>query len=280
MKSTYYALTKEDEQAIEFHKKTFEEINNIGFDILDMVLGGEKKLENYKIPIRSILYRFLEFNDTLNVMVQNSLISTAFPILRSEFEIFIQLLYLFKESNQIEKKALLYHYCDITRINSSLGKEELNEFLSQHKYLDSIHQKYFKDKRLNSRPWYNLYEEEVKSFKDLCKKVEQVEYYDTLYGHLSADIHGTGCTELNSFYDDSDEKYYLLNFRHFKRHHTLMVYHIEFSRNIFLCITNSFKTNMNIKNEVDDFYTRAEEYVVMYKKMKGGFLDPLPEYST
>ncbi len=174
---------------------------------------------------------------------------------------------------------MLYHYCDIVRMNSSFGKEQLNEFLSQHKYLDSIHQKYFKSKRLNKRQWYNLYDEEVKSFKDLCKKIGKVEDYDNLYAHLSADIHGTGNIELNTFYDDTDGKYYLLNFRHFKRHYTLMVYHIEFFRNIFSYITNSFKTNKNIQNKVDDFYTRAEEYVTMYKKMKGEYLDPLPEYS-
>ncbi len=97
MKSTYYVLTEEDEQAIEFHKKTFEEIDDIGFDILDKVLGSEEKLENYKIPIRSILYRLLELNDTLNVMVQNSLINTSFSILRNEFETYIQILYLLQE---------------------------------------------------------------------------------------------------------------------------------------------------------------------------------------
>ncbi len=165
------------------------------------------------------------------------------------------------------------------RINFSLTEEELNEFLSQHKYLDSIHQKYFKGKRLFKRQWYNLYDEGVKSFKDLCKKVGKVEDYDKLYAHLSADIHGTGNIELNTLYNDTDGKYDLLNFRHFKRHHTLMVYHIDFSRNIFLCITNSFKTNKNVQNKVNDFCTRAEGYVAMYKKMKGGYLDPLPEYS-
>lgn len=279
MSAIYYELSEEDKELIQFHNKTFKEIEDIGFNILDHVLVGQRKLENYKIPIRSILYRLLELNDTLNVMVQNSLINTSFSILRNEFETYIQILYLLQDKDQIEEKALLYHYCDIVRMNSFLEKEQLNEFLFRHEYLDAIHQKYFTEKHLLKREWYKLYDKKMKLFKNLCKKVGKEEDYNNLYAHLSADIHGTGNIELNTFYDDSDGKYYLSEFRNFERHHTLMIYHIEFFRNIFLQIIDFFETDKNIKDKVSDFYSRVGRYIDDYKKIKGTILDPLPVYS-
>ena len=280
MKGSYYVLNDNDKEAIEYHKKTFLEIDNIGIDILDSVLNKNDKIENYWIPIRSILYRLLEFNDTLNIMVQNSLINTAFPILRSEFEIFIQMLFLLKNPNEIEKKALLYHYCDIRRMNDYLEKEELDEFLFKHEYLLDIHQEYMKSPLIDKNNWYSIYEKKKISFKILCASVGKEDYYNRIYSHLSADTHSTGCIELNTIFEPEDNKYYLLNFRSFERNDTLMIYHIDFFRNVFLSITNHFDTEQRIKAAANDFYYRAESYINCYLTLKSSYLfDPTSRYS-
>lgn len=278
MKAVYYELTEEDKEHIFYHTKTFEEIDDIGFDILDNILGDKEKIENYKIPIRSILYRLLELNDTLSVMVKNSLITTAFPLLRGEFEMMIQIIYILKDTDKIEQKALLYHYCDIRRINYHLNKEELNEFLDKHEYLKDIHKKYKDVHSIDKVFWYSTFEGKKTSFKKLCEITEYSEFYEKIYSHLSADTHGTGCTELNTAFINN--KYYLQNFRTFKRDHTLMIYHIDFFRNIFLKFINVFAENKDIKVKVKSLWERSDEYINIYHQLKGhDILNYEPEYS-
>lgn len=266
MKAIYYKLTKENKEHIFYHTKTFEEIDDIGFDILDNILNSKEKIENYIIPIRSILYRLLELNDALSVMVKNSLITTSFPLLRSEFEMIIQIIYILKDTDIIEGKALLYHYCDIRRINYHLNKEELNEFLDEHVYLKDIHKKYKGVKNIDKTPWYSTFEEKRTSFKKLCEITGYANFYEKIYTHLSADVHGTGCTELNTAYINN--KYYLQNFRTFKRDHTLMIYHIDFFRKIFLKFIDVFEENKDIKIKVESFCKRSDEYINIYHQLK------------
>ena len=266
MKATYYELTEENKEHIFYHTKTFEEIDEIGFDILDNILNSKEKIENYKIPIRSILYRLLEINDALSVMVKNSLITTSVPLLRSEFEMMIQIIYILKDSDMIEEKALLYHYCDIRRINYHLNKEELNEFLDEHVYLKDIHKKYKDVNSIDKTSWYSAYEEKRTSFKKLCEITGYNNFYNKIYPHLSADAHGTGCTELNTAYINN--KYYLQNFRTFKRDHTLMIYHIDFFRKIFFKIIDVFEENKDIRVKVKSFCERSDEYINIYHQVK------------
>ncbi len=267
MKAVYYKLRKEDKENISYHRKTFQEIDDIGFNILDNILGAKEKIENYKIPIRSILYRLLELNDALSVMVKNSLITTAFPLLRSEFEIMIQIIYILKDSDKIEQKALLYHYCNIRRINDHLNKEELNEFLDKHEYLKDIHKRYKDVDNIDKVNWYTTFEEKQTTFKKLCEITGYSDFYEKIYSHLSADIHGTGCIELNTKY--IEDKYYLLNFRTFKRDHTLMIYHIDFCRKVFLKFISVFTDNEDIRVKVQSFYEKSDEYINLYHKLKG-----------
>jgi len=157
MKATYYKLSLEDKDALTYHDKTFNEIDNIGFNILDNILSSKDKLDDYLIPIRSMLYRLLEYNDTLKIMISNSLINTSFPILRSEFEILIQLLYILKDKNSIEKKSLLYHYCDIRRMNCNVEKNDLNKYLSEAKVFNKIHSQFSDKSYIDKSSWYSLH---------------------------------------------------------------------------------------------------------------------------
>lgn len=280
MQDHYYKLTDEDNEAIDFYNKTFREINDLGFYILDNVLNVEDKLPNFLIPIRSMLYRLLELNDTLNVMVQNSLINTAFPILRNEFEIFVQILYLLDENDTKEEKALLYHYCNIRRINNRLDKEKLDNFLEKHYYLLDIHKKYHANKLVDKRAWYEIYHNKITTLKHLCSLIDEQENYEKIYNHLSAYIHGNGCLELNTAFFEDDNKYYLLHFRHFERHHGVMIYHIDFFRKTFRKIISVFETNIAIKDKIDSFYKRAGQYIECYHSIKeNSFLDPYSQYS-
>lgn len=114
MKAEYYQLQDEDKEAQGFHRLTFEQVDGIGFSILDNVLSGEV-IDDRWIPIRSILYRLLELNDTLSVLIANSVVSTAFPITRYEFELLLQLSFMLSDSETLSEKSMMYYYCDVRK---------------------------------------------------------------------------------------------------------------------------------------------------------------------
>jgi len=279
MKAEYYKLSDEDKEAIEYHNKTFTEIDKIGFDILDNILSSKDKLDDYLIPIRSILYRLLEYNDTLKVMISNALINTSFPILRSEFEIIIQLLFILKDESSTEKKSLLYHYCDLRRMNKNIDIDNLNNFLSEKEVFNKIHTQYSNKSYIDKTSWYSLFNSNRTSFLELCKLVDEEDYYNVLYPHLSADIHGTSCIELNTVCFEDGGKYYLRNFRTFERHHTIMIYHIDFMRKIFNSFQNTFKIEGKLKDDINSFNDRSKPYISTYLDLKDTPLDPMYMYS-
>lgn len=277
MRSEYYQLTEEDNEALKYHKLTFQEIDDIGFDILDIVLSNPNPIPNYYIPIRGLLYRLLELNDALSVMVSQSLINTSFSLSRNILEISAQLIYLLDDSESIEEKSMLYHYCDIRQQNINIDKTQLENHLTSS--FQKIHTKVIEIKKYEKFSWYSLFEEKRVTFKDLCEKINFKEYYDTLYPHLSSDIHGTAILELNTIFNEEDKKYYLRDFRHFERHHTLMTFQIDFMRKVFINFQNSFQIPKEIALKIDSFNDRASAYIDTYKSLKGTILDPLPHYS-
>lgn len=279
MKSEYYKLSDEDKEAIEYHNKTFKEIDKIGFDILDNILSSKDKLDDYLIPIRSMLYRLLEYNDTLKIMISNALINTSFPILRSEFEIIIQLLFILKDEASIEKKSLLYHYCDFRRINNNIDTDNLNNFLSEKEVFNEIHTQYSNKPNIDKTSWYSLFNNKRTTFLDLCKLVNKENYYNLLYPHLSADSHGTSCIELNTVCFEDGGKYYLRNFRVFERHHTIMIYHIDLIRKIFNGFKDTFKIDGKLKDDINSFNNRSKPYINRYLGLKDTPFDPMYMYS-
>lgn len=279
MKAEYYKLSDEDKEAIEYHNKTFKEIDKIGFDILDDTLSSKDKLDDYLIPIRSILYRLLEFNDTLKIMISNALINTSFPILRSEFEIIIQLLFILQDKTSTEKKSLLYYYCDLRRINNNIDTGNLNNFLSEKEIFSEIHAQYSNKSNIDKTSWYSLFNDKRTSFLALCKLVNEENYYNILYPHLSADIHGTSCIELNTVCFKNGGKYYLRNFRTFERHHTIMIYHIDLMRKIFNSFQDTFQIDGKLKDDINSFNNRSKSYISTYLGLKDTSLDPMYMYS-
>ena len=176
MRSEYYQLTEEDKEALKYHKLTFQEIDDIGFDILDVVLSNPTPIPNYYIPIRRMLYRLLEINDALSVMVSKSLINTSFSLSRNVLEISAQLICLLDDSESIEEKSMLYHYCDVRQQNSDIDKEQLNNYLLSN--FEEIHTKVIKINRHEKLSWYSLFEGKRITFKDLCMKINFEEYYN------------------------------------------------------------------------------------------------------
>ena len=78
---------------------------------------------------------------------------------------------------------------------------------------------------------------------------------------------------------EDENKYYLRNFRHFERHHTLMTFQIDLMRKVFINFQKSFQIPEEIAIKVDSFNDRASGYVDSYNSLKGTILDPLPHYS-
>ena len=278
MKGTYYKLSDQDRENLESHKLTFDEIDSIGFDILDGALSGEV-IDDHLIPIRSLLYRLLEFNDTLSVMVENSLINTAFSIVRSSFEILVQLRFILSSADEMPLKAMTYHYCDYRQRYNDNEVDDFNSRMEESVHFSKIHEdsNTFPNSKKNS--WYSVYLKKRTTFRDLCENVGFLDRYLKLYPHLSSDIHGNSCLELNTVCLEDGGKYYLKNFRHFERNYSLTVLQIDFMRHVYADLNNRFDLGSELSERIEQYYDRAEAHLNTYWKIKESDFDPLPEYS-
>jgi len=278
MKGEYYNLNDKDKEAQQFHALTFEEIDDIGFDLLDKVLSGDV-IDDHLIPIRSILYRLLEMNDTLSIMVHKSLISTAFPITRYEFEVLAQLSYMLSDNVSVSDKSMMYYYCDIRQRFLNHDKKHLDDYMNNSKLFKNIHSKVSNVKNKEKMSWYSLYEGKKTTLSQLCKKVGLHKHYSILYPHLSSDVHGTSCLEANTKCFEDGGKYYLRNLRLFERHHSVMIQHIDFMRRAFVLFLKIYDVPQEPKEKIIDFYRRSNEYIDTYWSIKGSAIDPLADFS-
>lgn len=278
MRSIYYQLTEEDQSAQKFHALTFEQIDDIGFSILDDVLSSEV-IDDSWIPIRSILYRLLELNDTLSVLIANSVVSSAFPITRYEFELLVQLSFMLSEKNTVSDKSMMYFYCDIRQRFAPHNDELLESHMKQSKLFNELHSRVSSIKNNKRMSWYSLYKNEKMTLKGLSEQVGLGLHYLQLYPHLSSDIHGASCLEANTKCFEDGGKYYLRNFRLFERHHTVMTQHIDFMRRVFKLFPKVFTVSQELECKINDFYERSDGYVEVYKSIKNSSLDPLADFA-
>ncbi|EHH1106675.1 DUF5677 domain-containing protein [Vibrio parahaemolyticus] len=278
MKAEYYLLQDEDKEAQGFHRLTFEQIDDIGFSILDNVLSGEV-IDDSWIPIRSILYRLLELNDTLSVLIANSVVSTAFPITRYEFELLLQLSFMLSDSETLSEKSMMYYYCDVRQRFAPHDKELLIDHMTNSKLFSELHTRVLAIKGNERMSWYSLYENRKITLKGLSEIVGLDKQYLQLYPHLSSDIHGSSCLEANTKCFEDGGKYYLRHFRLFERHHTVMTQHIDFMRRVFKLFPKVFDVSQELEDKIDDFYTRADGYVETYKSIKNSAIDPLADFA-
>ena len=203
----------------------------------------------------------------------------SFPLIRSEFELVVQISYMLNDETTIEEKSMLYHYCDIRSQYKDCDANIFTDKMESSKHFSTIHRNVTSIKSHNKLSWYSLYNKKQITFKKLCQETSLEAYYDRLYSHLFSDIHGNACIELNTMCFEDGGKYYLRNFRIFERNHSLMTLHIDFMCIIFLLFKAKFELPITIIEKIDDFCSRSSVYVKDYWDIKDGPFDPLPQYS-
>ncbi len=187
-------------------KKIFDEILEYGVYIMKIIIDDSKKEEKSvdTVPF-SILKEIIELGDGISIMISNSCFNSVTPVVRSLFELFIYVKYMFNESEKIEEKSILYHlqgterqifYCNKRLKNRNIEEKEreiceklknnLEDIVKDSKY-KKYHEFFNKEKRY-IKNWYNYYE--INSIKKLSEKVDMLKYYDIIYERLSYKSHG------------------------------------------------------------------------------------------
>lgn len=257
-----YNLNEEEKETILYHIKTFDKLNEYGLQIFDAI-SEEEKIPDYMLSILSLLYKTLEINDSLKVMVSQSLINAAFPILRVQLETAIQLLYMISDNSKSERRGLIYQIFDIGRNVDDIMKGDYENHMKNHMLYGQYFQEICKSTSFNN--WYSYCEGKKINLKGLSKIAGVEELYNELYRPLSIESHGIATMESNI--DINDGKFYFKKFRNFERNHTVAILDLKIMLKVYEIIIGNYKL-ISVDKEFTQFKLKAEEYIKSYYNIK------------
>jgi hypothetical protein len=196
---------------------TIDRCVDYGESVLDEIQKHPRN--EYVDSTVSLLFRdYLEFLDGVAVLIKNSCIESAIPILRSMFEHFLYLIFILEKHQ--DSRAAAYHVAhvkskqkfyknfsnsgfkdkltqndypmELPDKNLSKEIESLEKLLEKGKYkiVNDEWERTRKNNYKNRQPnWYSLYNG-PKTIKDLAYDMKRVAEYEILYRLWSSKTHG------------------------------------------------------------------------------------------
>ena len=214
-KNAIYALTAEDKEMLNEHKKFYEDFFRFGNKILEYF---HSPIQDYELTIYSAYYRILELLDTLEVMTENSLINSGLLIVRSLLELSAQLCYVLHDKTQVQKRATIWQMIDIKRsaVNENVFYQHMESKDCYKSYVDVL-------KQNNWPNWYSYCEGSRKGIADVFRLAGLDDLYNNLYKPLCLENHETNHMETNIvILENAEKKFNFKPFRMFENHVLLM----------------------------------------------------------
>lgn len=248
-----YELTEEEKEWVEEHKLFYADLFKFGNMVLDECFG-ENTIEDYELTIYSNIYRIMELLDTLKVMTENSLINSAFIILRSLIESAVQLCYLISDKHEMKKRATILQMLDIKRmaVNEDMFWKQMEENSCYKDYIDVLKiEKPFHN-------WYSFCEGRKTTLEKLFDKIGWYDIYKNLYQPLCIETHEINHMETNIVYDN--EKFNFKPFRMFENHILLLNSVLTVMVPAFHSIIDVYGDE-RMKKDWSEYEIKAQKYI-------------------
>ena len=248
-----YELTEEEKQLVEEHKLFYADLFKFGNTVLDDCFG-KNTIKDYELTIYSNIYRIMELLDTLKVMTENSLINSAFIILRSLTESAVQLCYLISDKHEMKKRATILQMLDIKRtaVNEDMFWKKMEEYSCYKDYIDVLKiEKPF-------RNWYSYCEGKKTTLEKLFDKIGWHDIYKNLYQPLCIETHELNHMETNIVYDN--EKFNFKPFRMFENHILLLNSVLTVMVPVFHSIIDVYGDE-RMKKDWSEYEIKAQKYI-------------------
>lgn len=252
-KNGIYELTEKEKEMVEEHKLFYIDLFKFGNTVLDECFGKDT-IKDYELTIYSNIYRIMELLDTLKVMTENSLINSAFIILRSLTESAVQLGYMISDKNEMKKRAIILQMLDMKRNedNEDLFWKEKEVYSCYKDYIDVL-------KREKPFPnWYSYCEGRKTTLENLFDIIGWHDIYKNLYKQLCIETHELNHMETNIVKDN--EKYYFKPFRMFENHVLLLNSVLTVMIPAFHSIIDVYGDE-RLKKDWNEYEIKAQKYI-------------------
>lgn len=246
-----YELTDEDRELITHHKLFYDELCTFGNRLLD--IGFQNGMEHYKLTIYSFIYKILELLDTLKVMTEQSLINSAFIIVRSLFDACSQLYYIVFDDKSCKKKSLIFQLYML--IEKSGNRENVLKDIEVGKLFGEF-VSIFQNKKKYAR-WYAYENSELTSVSKLYKTIGWEKLYTNFYVPMCSDTHASNCM---SDIDFVDEKFMFKPYRSFENHILLLHSVLTVMLPLYDKLINVYG-NDAFKSEWNDYQKKINQYL-------------------
>jgi hypothetical protein len=204
--NTLYNNSPETREILLRSYELFSEVLRYGTYLYDLIHEANQDRSMQLDTVLGVLYReSLEITDGISVLIKEGCVPISWPLVRSHFELFAQISFMFKNASEVSAQA--YIYCTLldqkTAIHNQMKKNELDQadgeqiisstaqLLNSPEYL-TIHKRYENFKKENKKKipeWYNLLDVPFRGgILALLRKIDTNN--PILYHHMSVKAHG------------------------------------------------------------------------------------------
>lgn len=171
----------------------------------------EHEFRNQDLVVLGLYIEMINKTNSINLLLENNMTSGTESIGRSIFEIFVYLKFIFEKDTK--NRAMSFILKENIRERNFLKKLKGNDWESnetrkalgitlqnildeESKHNDSHMEKEWKERyrnihqERNPKNWYD-FDGKTNNFYLLCKKMDYIGYYNTIFRILSADTHST-----------------------------------------------------------------------------------------